>query len=402
MACMNETSPCSRHRRVHARSFRLAALVVAGVVAAVAFGALEAALPSGAQAAASGPRFRLAPLVPRFTSPVWVGDAGDGTGALLVVEQRGIVWRVAGARRTMALDLRRVVRNGGEQGLLSLAVDANFAGTHRVFVYLVRPNGAGQVRQYRFAHGRAVAGSGRVVIDVPLAPPTAPNHNGGQLWSLANGTLLLSIGDGGAAGDPNGNAQRLDRLMGKVLRITPRRSGGYAIPARNPFVGRAGARGEIYALGLRNPWRFSVDAATGTMWIGDVGQDKQEEVDVVGLGRAAAANFGWNRFEGSLIYDAQRQLTSGTHYVAPRITYSHASGGCSVTGGVVYRGPITALRGWYLYADYCRSTITAYHPTSRRSVVRPAASGIVHFGAGPRGEVYVASQQTGRIYRIAD
>lgn len=362
------------------------------IIVSVALGATSAA--------AATPSFRLAPLAPSFDGPTWIGSAGDGTSALLVAEQRGMVWRVTGGRKTLAIDLTRVTRVNGEQGLLAVAPDAAFSSTHRVFFYLVLPTGVGQVRSYRFAKGRAVNGSGRVVLNVPLAPPTAANHNGGQLWSRADGTLWLSVGDGGEGGDPLGNAQNLKVLMGKLVRIAPKANGGYAIPMSNPFRTRAGARKEILAIGLRNPWRFSIDAPTGNVWIGDVGQDRVEEIDVVRDTAIAGVNFGWGRFEGTSVYNAQVTLTSGTRYVAPRFTYTHASGGCSVTGGVVYRGPLVALRGWYLASDYCQSTVTAYNPTTKARVSMPSASGIVAFGAAPSGDVYAVSQQTGRAYRV--
>jgi glucose/arabinose dehydrogenase len=402
---MNRTSLVIRGnltRRVISSLLLAAAFVVAAIaLAALLFaGPPAAAAATGSSARAALPTFRLTALAPKFESPTWVGGAGDGTSALLVAEQRGIVWRVA-AKKSIALDLRGVTRINGEQGLLAVGVDAKFATTHRVFVYFVLPSGAGQVRSYRFANGKAVAGSGKVVINVPLAPPLAANHNGGQLWSLPDGTLLLSVGDGGEGGDPLGHGQSLSTLMGKVLRITPKAAGGYAIPTTNPFVARAGARKEIYALGLRNPWRYSVDAATGTVWIGDVGQDKIEEIDALPLSSLAGANFGWGRMEGNSLYNDKVALTGGTTYVPPRITYTHTSGGCSVTGGVVYRGPIASLRGWYLYADYCQSKVTAYNPATRQSKAVATPTGIVAFGAASGGNVFAASQQTGRVYRVA-
>ncbi|MCW2974447.1 MAG: glucose/sorbosone dehydrogenase [Thermoleophilia bacterium] len=377
-----------------------AAVVVASVsaVTVTSQAATRATAVSGAKAV---PAFRLAPLAPSFDGPTWIGGAGDGTSALLVAEQRGLVWRVAGGTKRVALDLRRVTRVNGEQGLLAVAIDSKFSSTHRVFVYLVLPTGVGQVRSYRFAKGRAVSGSGRVVLNVPLAPPVAANHNGGQLWSRADGTLWLSVGDGGDGGDPEGNGQDLGVLMGKLLRIRPKPNGGYTVPPDNPFVGRAGARGEILALGLRNPWRFSIDAPSGNVWIGDVGQGEVEEIDVVKATALGGVNFGWGRMEGNAVYNGAVALTSGTRYVAPRITYTHASGGCSVTGGVVYRGPVTSLRGHYLYADFCQAKVTAYNPTTRRSTITATPSGIVSFGVGAGGNVFAVSQQTGRAYRIA-
>jgi glucose/arabinose dehydrogenase len=350
----------------------------------------------------AAPSVRLAPLANlSFTSPVWVGGAGDGTSNLYVVEQGGIVWRVAGGRRSVFLDVRRSIMSSGEQGLLSLAFARDFRTSGRIFVYFTAAGtGNGQVRQFLVRDGRVVSGSGRVIIDVPLAPPTATNHNGGNLWPGPGGQLYLSIGDGGAGGDPNNNAQNLGRLMGKLLRIAPKLRGGYLIPNSNPYVGRRGARAEIYALGLRNPWRFSIDGATGDIWIGDVGQDAREEIDRLRGGRPAGANFGWRRMEGTQVFEAGTRLTAGTPYVAPFRDYGRDGGECSVTGGVVYRGPVTALRGWYLYADYCTDDLHLLFPGDGTHAVRVGDDGIVHFGAGPGGNVYAASQMTGRIYRV--
>lgn len=355
------------------------------------------ALPTAAQAA---PR-----LVPhgqlRFTAPIWVGGAGDGTSTLYVAEQRGIIWRVQGRSRTRLLDLRGSVKSGGEQGLLSIAFAENFrAGTGRLFVYFTRHgSGNGQVRQYRMRNGRIVSGSGRTIINVPLSPPDATNHNGGQLWHAAGNLLYLSVGDGGGGGDPAGNAQRLDRLTGKLLRIRPRSRGGYVIPSSNPFTTRAGARGEIWALGLRNPWRFSIDAPTGDIWIGDVGQGAREEVNRLRRGGPGGVNFGWPRMEGRTVYDASRPIAAGTTLTRPVFDYGRSRGECSVTGGVVYRGPVQALRGSYVFADWCRNKLLVRRSGGIASYA--GVSGIASFGVGARGHVYAANQRNGRIYRVA-
>jgi len=381
----------------------LSFLIILTTAAALAIGSGQAGASGGSRGATPpAPNFGLTRVGNlQFTAPVWVGGAPDGTNTLYVVEQGGVIWKVNGTTRTRFVDLHRLVTaGGGEQGLLSMAFATDFRTSGRFFVYFSTPAGtAGQVRSYLVRGGRVVSGSGKVIITVPLAPPTETNHNGGNLWVQANGTLFLSVGDGGGGGDPSGNSQRLDRLMGKILRIVPKAGGGYVVPRSNPYYRRAGARKEVWALGLRNPWRFSIDGATGNMWIGDVGQGEFEEIDLIKASSVAGPNFGWRRMEGNTVYAAGTRLTPGTPYVKPRIVYSHANGGCSVTGGVVYRGPIESLRGWYLYADFCDNEITAYQASSSRSVARVATGGIVHFGAGARGEVYVVSN-AGGIYRI--
>jgi len=362
----------------------------------------SAAVTTATPRGSSGPSAHLAPVSGvRFTAPIWVGGTGSPTTALYVAEQGGMIWRItASGTKARFLDLRRVVHAGGEQGLLAIAFARDFRTSGRMFAYFTTASGDGQVRQFRVRAGRVVAGSTRVVINVRLSPPSETNHNGGQLWAAPGGLLYLSVGDGGGGGDPAGNAQRMDRLTGKLLRIAPRLNGGYAIPRSNPYVSRRGARGEIYALGLRNPWRFSIDAPTGDIWIGDVGQGEREEIDRLRGGRPAGANFGWRRVEGNRIYDAGTRLTPGTPYVRPYFDYTHEGGECSVTGGVVYRGPIRSLRGWYLHADYCTDDLQLVSSVTGRRVTRNGADGIVHFGAGRYGHVYAASVNTGRIYRV--
>lgn len=377
---------------------RLIALALVSVVAAAS--ALTTASQAGT--APATPSFRLQRLPGlSFTAPVWVGGAPGSGDTFYVVEQGGRIWSVNGSARRSFLDLRSVVLASGEQGLLSMAFSADYATSGRFYVYFVNRAGNGEVRQYRARAGRVVSGSGRVVIRVPLSPPTATNHNGGNLWTTRGGLLYLSIGDGGGGGVELMNSQRMDRLMGKLIRITPRATGGYAIPRSNPFFTRRGARREIYALGLRNPWRFSIDGATGDIWIGDVGQNEREEIDRLRAGAPAGANFGWPRMEGNSTFASSVRLASNTTYARPFLDYGRASGACSVTGGVVYRGPVTSMRGRYLYADFCTNTITSVHPATGRRITHAGTDGIVHFGAVAGGSVLVASVTEGTISRIA-
>ena len=377
------------------RRLTLPVLVLATLLAILA-----AARTSPSQAATSAPAFRLA-QVPgvSFQAPVWVGNAPGSGRTYYVVEQRGIVWSVTGTTKRRFLDLRRVVAASGEQGLLSLAFARDYATSGRLYVYFVARNGNGEVRQYRARNGRIVGGSGRVVIRVPLSPPAATNHNGGNLWTTRGGQLLLSVGDGGGGGVERRNSQRLGVLMGKLLRITPRANGGYVVPRSNPFYGRRGVRGEIFALGLRNPWRFSIDEPTGDIWIGDVGQDAREEVDRLARSRPAGANFGWPRYEGTRLFSGSVRLSAG-RYVRPYLQYGQGGGRCSITGGVVYRGPVTSMRGRYLYADFCSDRIWSVHPANKLVRSHRGVGGIVHFGTVAGGHVMVASVTTGRLYRI--
>jgi glucose/arabinose dehydrogenase len=250
---------------------------------------------------------------------------------------------------------------------------------------------------------RADRGSRRELLHI--AQPY-PNHNGGLLLFDPSGRLLVGMGDGGGAGDPGNRAQNLGELLGKVLRIDPRPSGGkpYGIPPDNPFVGRTGARPEVWAYGLRNPWRFAFDAASGDLYLADVGQDAIEEVNVVPPGRQPGANYGWRVYEGRGVY-AGGALTDGkSRLVLPVYTYSHTAGRCSVTGGVVYRGRLAALRGTYLFGDYCTGEIWAFRAGrgDRPAVERLPFSGgqLASFGVDSAGEAYVVSTG-GEVWRIA-
>lgn len=381
------------------RSPRVLALVLVPLAAIVL--ALSLATTSSRAGTSTVPSFRLAPVPGvSFTQPVWVGSAPGSGRTYYVVEQGGVVWAVTGRQKVRFLDLRRAVLAGGEQGLLSIAFAHDYATSGRLFAYFVARDGSGEVRQFRARAGRVLAGSARTVIRFPLSPSHATNHNGGNLQATRGGLLWLSIGDGGGGGVEVRNSQRMDRLMGKLIRIVPRANGGYVIPRSNPFVDRRGARGEIYALGLRNPWRWSIDPPTGDIWIGDVGQGAREEVDRLRGGRPAGANFGWPRYEGRDLFAGHVALAGGTRHAAPYLQYGRAGGRCSITGGVVYRGPVTLLRGRYLYADFCTDRIWSVAPSTRSTVSHAGTGGIVHFGTVANGDVVVASVTSGRLYRI--
>jgi glucose/arabinose dehydrogenase len=389
-----------QHATMHRSSRRLRAIAVL-LVATVA-AALASTAPVHAGDSAPTPAFRLAEVRGvSFTAPLWVGGAPGSGSTVYVAEQGGLVWAVNGTRKSRFLDVRSLVQSGGEQGLLSLAFAHDYATSGLLYVYYVARDGRGEVRQFRAVDGRVVAGSGRSIIRIQLDPPVATNHNGGNLWSTRGGFLFLSIGDGGGGGVEVRNSQRMDRLMGKLIRIVPRTSGGgYVIPRSNPFYGREGARREIFALGLRNPWRFSIDGATGDIWIGDVGQGEVEEIDRLQGGSPAGANFGWPRHEGTRLFSGDVTLASGTTHKPPFLQYGRDGGQCSVTGGVVYRGPVTSLRGRYLYADFCTDKVWSVSPATRGIVEHDGAGGIVHFGSASGGNVYAASVTGGKIYRI--
>ncbi|HST39258.1 MAG TPA: PQQ-dependent sugar dehydrogenase, partial [Conexibacter sp.] len=299
-----------------------------------------------------------------FDGPVYVTQAPGDPSRLFVVEQAGRIRVIRNGRTlpTPFLDVSDRIASGGEQGLLSVAFAPDYADSGRFYVdYTDR---AGDTRVVEFRRGasadRADAGSARQVL---FQEQPESNHNGGLLLFGPDGKLYIGFGDGGGGNDQHGargNAQELGTWLGKLLRIDPRASGGrpYSVPADNPFVGRSGVRPEIWSWGLRNPWRFSFDRATGDLTIGDVGQNAVEEIDFVrrsGAGAGAGVNFGWRPWEGrSRLFPRERAPGA----VFPVLEYRHDRGGCSVTGGYVVRDRrIPALAGRYLYADFCQSAL---------------------------------------------
>jgi glucose/arabinose dehydrogenase len=338
-----------------------------------------------------------------FDSPLYVTAPPGDRRRIFVVEQAGAIKVVRDGKvlRTPFLDITPQVQSGGEQGLLSLAFAPDYARSGLFYVFYTAKNGDERIFEYhRRTADVADAGSARSLLDLP---DPEPNHNGGLLLFGPDGLLYVGIGDGGSEGDPHGlhgNGQNLGVLFGKLLRIDPRASGGkpYSIPASNPFVGRAGVRGEIYAYGLRNPWRFSFDAKTGDLSIGDVGQDSIEEIDFVRRGRGKGANFGWRVFEGDARYTQGEQAPGA---VAPRITERHSDGNCSITGGVVIHDP--ALKAWagrYVFGDYCRGVIeTARLPSRKVTDTGLKVEALSSFGEDSSGGVY-ATSLNGPVYRL--
>ena len=337
-----------------------------------------------------------------FERPVLLTHAGDGSGQVYVVEQHGVIHRIdpaAPERTDVFLDISpRVSRQGNEEGLLGLAFDPGFAENGRFYVYYSAASPRRSVLS-RFevgGNGLGNAASESVLLEVPQP---YRNHNGGMIEFGPDGMLYVALGDGGSAGDPQRHGQDLGTLLGTILRIdvTSRDGAPYAVPADNPFVGQGGARGEIWAYGLRNAWRFSFDRETGDLWTGDVGQNALEEVDVVRRG----GNYGWNEMEGSRCF---RPACDPDAFEAPVVEYGRDMG-CSITGGYVYRGQrLPELRGVYLYADYCSGRIWGLRWDGERvtehAQLARAEFQIPSFGEDEAGEVYVLGFDGG-IYRFA-
>jgi glucose/arabinose dehydrogenase len=343
----------------------------------------------------------------RFSSPLYVTAPANDRRRLFVVEQAGRIVVVRGGRRLPQpfLDIRSKVTAGGEQGLLSMAFAPDYARSGRFYVYYTERSGEEAIWEYRRAsQDRANPASARLVLR--MADPES-NHNGGLMLFGRDRLMYVGTGDGGGGNDQHGargNAQSLGSLLGKILRVDPRASGGhpYSVPSSNPFVGRSGARPEIYAYGLRNPWRFSFDRTAGNLTIGDVGQDAVEEIDFVGKDGARGANFGWRPWEGR-----RRNFDEpAPDAIFPVITHTHDAGFCSITGGYVVRDrSVPALYGRYVYGDYCEGRLRAVtlrvgRRTTGRPLALPKVPGLSSFGEDAAGRVY-ATSLNGPVYRLA-
>lgn len=350
--------------------------------------------------------------VGRFDGPVWVTQAPGDRSRLFVVEQGGRI-RVIRNGRTLSrpfADLSGSLVSGGEQGLLSIAFAPDYQQSGLLYAFFTDRAGWERVVELRRGANpdRAAAGFRTVLRQ----SDSESNHNGGLLLFGPDGKLYVGIGDGGGAFDrhgAHGNGQNLTTWLGKILRIDPRRSGDkpYSVPADNPFVGRSGAKPEIWSWGLRNPWRFSFDRQTGDLSIADVGQNEIEEVNFVpragasGAGPGAGINFGWRAWEGTKRID---RAINPRPVAFPVLEYSHKSGGCSVTGGYVVRDPrLTALRGQYVYGDFCKGELMAAKLRTPRARGNHALGidvpAITSFGEDLSGRVYVVSQ-SGPVYRL--
>ncbi len=386
------------------RAARIGAALVLAFTATIA-AAVEWPHVPPAQAGAAA--LTLEPLG-NFENPVYVAVAPGYSRLVFVVEQPG---RIQVLRRGQQvghpfLDLSERVSCCGERGLLSVAFPRDYERSGRFYVYYTNSDGDIEVDELQRSSSSATvarASSRRQVIVIPH--PDFANHNGGQLQFGPDGYLYMGTGDGGGGGDTNDNARHLNELLGKLLRIDPRRRDGapYTVPRGNPYVGRAG-RNEIFSYGLRNPWRFSFNSANGDIAIGDVGQNAVEEIDYVTPAQAKGANFGWPQYEGDDVYDASRPGPDPPTF--PIFTYMHSTGGCAVIGGYVVHSPsLSSIEGRYVYSDLCTGDIRTLVPSveggsddvsTGLQISSPTA-----FGQGYRGRIYVTSDD-GPVYRLVD
>lgn len=324
-----------------------------------------------------------------LSSPLFVTHAGDGSNRLFIVERGGVIKVLQpGGSISVFLDITSRVVSGGEQGLLGLAFHPLHEANGRFFVFYTRAAGEIAIAEYNLTTNRNVASTAETIV-LTIPHPGHTNHNGGMLAFGADGFLYAGVGDGGGANDVPNNAQNLDTLLGKILRIDinpPAGSGlTYVSPPDNPFVGSVG-RDEIFAWGMRNPWRFSFDRSTHQLWVADVGQGSREEVDTPIV---SGGNYGWRVYEGFSCTGNDPGLCTPTNYLPPLFEYAHANGRCSITGGYVYRGSQNAVpAGTYLYGDFCTGEILGWDGTSQNLLLDTPLN-ISSFGEDEAGEVYV-------------
>ena len=377
-----------------------ARLLTLGLATALSAGACEPASPAPPSPGSRAPVVRLA-LVATLDQPLAMA-VRPGDPAIYVAEKSGRIVALRSGRVVPhpVLDISGDVSLGAEQGLLGLAFSPD---GHFLYVDFTDTNGDTRIDEFAMRGGHADPASRRQVLFVHQ-PYT--NHNGGNLAFGPDGYLYIGMGDGGSGGDPLNRAQSKSALLGKILRISPRPAGHkpYGIPSDNPFVHQLLARSEIWAYGLRNPWRFSFDRLTGDLWIGDVGQSAWEEIDVQAAGAAGAAggaNYGWNRLEGTHAYGAKGAPPGTT--VAPVFEYAHTQGRCAVTGGYVYRGQaIPNLTGAYVFGDFCIGALQAMRADAGNVThwpLGPIVPNLSSFGQDASGELYAMSL-SGGVYRL--
>jgi glucose/arabinose dehydrogenase len=386
------------------KQFILTACATMGMLLQLIGGTTAAAMAADVSLRSPGSGIELVPVVANgLQLPLFVTHAADGSDQLFVVEQGGTIRLIDGGvlQNPPFLDIRdRVWTKGNEQGLLGLAFHPDHKANGRFFVhYNRREDGATVVAEYsRQGHGPEVAVQTERVLMV--VPQPYLNHNGGMIVFGPDGFLYIGRGDGGSKGDPQNRAQNPQEWLGKILRIDVDKARPYAIPPDNPYAS-GGGQPEIFALGIRNPWRFSFDRLTGMLWLADVGQYKWEEVDLV----VAGGNYGWRIMEGAHCYNPAEDC-SPEGLVFPIAEYGHEHGRCSITGGYVYRGTaVPALKGTYLFGDYCSGELFALPASANRKsstaprVLLQTGVRISSFGEDEAGEIYIVDHK-GAVYRL--
>ncbi len=387
------------------------------------FGVLSGRSETVAQGGVIWPQISLTQEFSGLSQPVYITHAGDGSGRLFVVEQIGRIRLIKDGvlLSTPFLDIASRVGCCGERGLLSVAFPPGYASKGYFYVYYTNTSGNIVLARYFLkvnpdsTINPDVADPSTEQIVITIGHPTFANHNGGQLaFGPDDGYLYMGTGDGGGAGDTSGNAQNPNSLLGKILRIdvesgnpTRQNPTTYTIPSTNPYTQIQGYRGEIWALGLRNPWRFSFDRQTHDLYIGDVGQDTEEEVDFQSASSTGGENYGWNILEGSLCFNPPSGCVPPSMYSPPVAEYNHGSNdsiGCAVTGGFVYRGAdYPDIQGIYFYGDYCTGRIWGLEfdgSAWQTTLLLDTPYTISTFGEDESGNLYIADYAKGRIYMV--
>jgi glucose/arabinose dehydrogenase len=351
----------------------------------------------------------LSPFVSGLNQPLWMTQPNDGTNRFFIVQRPGQIRVVVNGalQSTPFLDISGLITSGGgEQGLLGLAFHPNYSTNRQFYVYYTASNGDNTLARFLTSSSnpnQADPNSRSVLFAVA---DRFTNHNGGNVAFGPDGFLYVGLGDGGSAGDPDNNAQNLGSLLGKMLRLDVNNGSPYAIPQTNPFRTVSGARGEIWALGLRNPWRWSFDRQTGDMFIGDVGQGDWEEINRQPRSATDPKNYQWSCIEGlNHPFNTSRSCSQGTS-TAPLFNYDHSQGDCSVTGGYMYRGSaIPSLIGSYVYADYCSGriwTLTQSGSSWTSTLLQDTPFNVASFAEDRNGEIYALDISGGTVYRILD
>ena len=382
-----------------------ASLVAGGALSLLLTGGLNAcgesepSLPEG-----RGARLQL--IASGLSSPLYLTSPPNDVSRLFVVEQTGGIRIIKDGNLlpTPFLDLSGRISAGGEQGLLGLAFYPDYTTSGRFVVHYTDTAGDTHLSIFQVSADPDVADGASEQVILTADQPYV-NHNGGQVLFGPDGFLYLGLGDGGAGNDPEGRAQSLSDLLGSILRVDVQTGTSYTVPADNPFVGQPGVQPEVWSYGLRNPWRFSFDRATGDLYIADVGQDRYEEVDVApaSTGSGKGLNFGWNIMEGS--HCLSGTTCDQTGLTLPDFEYAHPQG-CSITGGYVYRGSsIPDLQGLYFYGDFCQGWVRSFRYAVGAATevtdwprLRPGGS-VQSFGEDAAGELYVLSA-SGNVFKV--
>ncbi|HSE84472.1 MAG TPA: PQQ-dependent sugar dehydrogenase [Thermodesulfobacteriota bacterium] len=348
-------------------------------------------------------KIELKKIVSGFDEPTYLTHANDGSGRIFVVEKAGRIKIIKDGKVLSKpfLDIvSRVGSRGSEQGLLSVVFHPGYSQSGRFFVNYTNLDGNTVVSEYRVTDNPDIADKGSERIIITIEQP-ARNHNGGQLQFGPDSYLYIGMGDGGRGGKDNAQSKQV--LLGKMLRIDVNSGKPYGIPENNPFIGETGTRPEIWAYGLRNPWRFSFDRSTGDMYIADVGEYDWEEIDFQPAGSKGGENYGWDLLEGFHAFELPEGYNKGL-LTMPVVEYDHGLG-CSVTGGYVYRGKsFPSISGTYFFSDYCSGLIWGLRKTSERgwewAEFLDSSYSVSSFGQDESGEIYVLDYEDGTVYQI--